>query len=557
MSVPTTPAASGAPTFAARLDALAQRQPDATALIDRGQPLSTAALRDTANRLAAALAQAGVGPGSRVALWLPNCAQWVVAFLACARLGALVLAVNTRFRSTEVADILGRGRAEWLVYWPGFKGIDFASILDDVPDDALQTLRGVIALDGAPDDATDGAPGGAPAQVRGRPVLPWRQLLAGAPPAASAASAVPAAPADAAALCFTTSGTTSLPKFVLHDQGTLLRHGDAIAQAYGYGNDACVLAAAPFCGAFGFAMLAGALAAGVPLVCEPVYDTGRTAQAIRRHRITHAFANNEALAQLFQAGQPGDFASLRLCGFASFAPALGNLLQLAETHGVPLTGLYGSSELIALVAAQPLDAAQGDVSVRHLAGGLLIYPQARVRACDPQTGAVLPHGQSGELHIQSPSLMRGYLDNPEATQAALTPDGYFKTGDLGYTLGPRQFVFQARLGDSLRLAGFLVNPAEIEHLVESLPGVRACQVVGAEHQGKTVPYAFVLLEGGAQPDPEGWRAACKRALASFKVPAGFQVLQAFPAVESANSVKIQKHRLRDMAIALLAESAAH
>jgi len=72
-----------------------------------------------------------------------------------------------------------------------------------------------------------------------------------------------------------------------------------------------------------------------------------------------------------------------------------------------------------------------------------------------------------------------------------------------------------------------------------------------------VPYAFVLLEGGAQPDPEGWRAACKRALASFKVPAGFQVLQAFPAVESANSVKIQKHRLRDMAIALLAESAAH
>src|SRR5690606_34199061 len=138
---------SGAPTFAARLDALAQRQPDATALIDRGQPLSTAALRDTANRLAAALAQAGVGPGSRVALWLPNCAQWVVAFLACARLGALVPAVNTRFRAPEVADILRRARAAWLLSWPRFKAIDFASPPDDVPDDALQTLRGVIALD--------------------------------------------------------------------------------------------------------------------------------------------------------------------------------------------------------------------------------------------------------------------------------------------------------------------------------------------------------------------------------------------------------------------------
>src|SRR5690606_28759142 len=318
MSASTIPAPAHG--FAARLAGLARRSPDAVALYDRDRPLRFAALSAAVDGMAAGLAQAGVRPGSRVALWLPNCAQWVVAFLACARLGALVLAVNTRFRSTEVADILGRGRAEWLVYWPGFKGIDFASILDDVPDDALQTLRGVIALDGAPDDAPDDAPGGAPAQVRGRPVLPWRQLLAGAPPAASAASAVPAAPADAAALCFTTSGTTSLPKFVLHDQGTLLRHGDAIAQAYGYGNDACVLAAAPFCGAFGFAMLAGALAAGVPLVCEPVYDTGRTAQAIRRHRITHAFANNESLAQLFQAGQPGDFASLRLCGFARFAP---------------------------------------------------------------------------------------------------------------------------------------------------------------------------------------------------------------------------------------------
>jgi len=533
MSVATTPES----TFAARLESLAHRQPRAVALYDRGRPLATAELSAAVGRLAAGLAQAGVGPGSRVALWLPNCAEWVTAFLACAHLGALVLAVNTRFRAAEVADILGRGRAQWLVYWPGFKGIDFGAILDDVPDAALQALQGAVALDDS---------GGAPARLRGRPVLPWRQLIQGQAPA------VPAATVDAGVLCFTTSGTTSLPKFVLHDQRTLLRHGDAVAQAYGYDGDACVLAAAPFCGAFGFAMLVGALARGVPLVCEPVYDTARTAQAIREHRVTHAFANNEALAHLFQAGQPGDFASLKLCGFASFAPALGNLLQLADAHGVPLTGLYGSSELIALVAAQPLDAARGDISVRYLAGGLLIYPQARVRACDPQSGAVLEHGQSGELQIQSPSLMRGYLDNPAATAAALTPDGYFKTGDLGYTLGPRQFVFQARLGDSLRLAGFLVNPAEIEQLVESLPGVRACQVVGAAHQGKTVPYAFVLLRDGARPDPSAWQAACRRALAGFKVPAGFHVLPAFPMVESANSAKIQKNKLRDMAAALLA-----
>ncbi|WZB60267.1 AMP-binding protein [Achromobacter xylosoxidans] len=72
-------------------------------------------------------------PGQRVAIWLPNCAAWVESFLACARLGALALAVNTRFRALEVADILGRGKADWLIFWPGFKGIDFQGVLDDVP----------------------------------------------------------------------------------------------------------------------------------------------------------------------------------------------------------------------------------------------------------------------------------------------------------------------------------------------------------------------------------------------------------------------------------------
>ncbi|WP_165596447.1 AMP-binding enzyme, partial [Achromobacter xylosoxidans] len=249
------------------------------------------------------------------------------------------------------------------------------------------------------------------------------------------------------------------------------------------------------------------------------------------------------------------FASARLFGFASFTPALDHMLDLARAAGVPLTGLYGSSELIALVAGQPRDPAEGDLAARHQPGGTLIYPEARVRARDPASGAILPHGESGELEILSPSLMRGYLDNPEATARACTDDGYFRTGDLGYTLNPRQFVFQTRMGDSLRLSGFLVNPVEIEQMVETLPGVRACQVVGATRDGKTVPYAFVLLRDGASADAAGWTAACKQAMAGFKVPAGFTVLDAFPSVESANSVKIQKHRLREMADALLAAPA--
>lgn len=527
-------------TFGGHLDALAARRPEATLLIDQDQHISAAQLRSQSRALAAGLARIGVRPGHRVAVWLPNCTAWVESFLACAHLGALVLAVNTRFRALEVADILGRGQADWLLFWPGFKGIDFQGILDGVAPEHLTRLQGVVALTEADEPSV--------ASIQGKPAYRYADLLAEASP-------TPAAHGNAGVLCFTTSGTTSKPKFVLHDQQTLLRHGTAVARAYGYDDSSCVLASAPFCGAFGFATLVGGLAQGVPVVCAPVFNAAQSADAIARYAVTHTYANNEALVGMMQAAPPGAFTSARLFGFASFTPALDNMLDLAREADVPLTGLYGSSELIALVAGQPRDPAEGDVSAQHQPGGTLIYPEARVRARDPATGQVLPHGQSGEIEILSPSLMQGYLDNPDATRGATTEDGYFKTGDLGYTLTPRQFVFQTRMGDSLRLSGFLVNPVEIEQMIETLPGVRACQVVGATRHGKTVPYAFVLLQPGATADATGWTAACKAAMAGFKVPAGFTALDAFPSVESANSVKIQKHRLRDMAEAMLSDSA--
>ncbi|WP_438857429.1 AMP-binding protein [Achromobacter spanius] len=535
-------------TFAEHLDALTARRPEATLLIDQDQPISAAQLRNQSRALASGLARIGVRPGHRVAVWLPNCAAWVESFLACAHLGALVLAVNTRFRALEVADILGRGQADWLVFWPGFKGIDFAGILAAVPASELTRLQGVIAVaEPDPNDVTASDATAPPAAfIPGKPTHRYADLMA-------SQEAPPAAQGNAGVLCFTTSGTTSKPKFVLHDQQTLLRHGGTVAQAFGYDDHSCVLASAPFCGAFGFATLAGGLVQGVPVVCAPVFNAAESADAIARYNVTHTYANNEALVGMMQSAPASAFASARLFGFASFTPALDNMLDLAREAGVPLTGLYGSSELIALVAGQPRDPAEGDVSARHQPGGTLIYPEARVRARDPETGQVLRHGQSGEIEILSPSLMQGYLDNPEATRNAVTDDGYFKTGDLGYTLTERQFVFQTRMGDSLRLSGFLVNPVEIEQVVETLPGVRACQVVGATRDGKIVPYAFVLLHDGAQADPAGWTAACKAAMAGFKAPVGFTVLDAFPSVESANSVKIQKHRLRDMAEAMLSD----
>ena len=131
------------------------------AIIDRDTPITAAALEDESRRVAQGLHDLGVREGDRVALWLPNVPAWLAAFFACARLGAIVVAVNTRFRSSEVADIVGRSGATVLVYWPGYRGIDFEGILNDAganTQDSPEALKGLSAIVAYDEDAAPSAP---------------------------------------------------------------------------------------------------------------------------------------------------------------------------------------------------------------------------------------------------------------------------------------------------------------------------------------------------------------------------------------------------------------
>jgi len=169
-----------------------------------------------------------------------------------------------------------------------------------------------------------------------------------------------------------------------------------------------------------------------------------------------------------------------------------------------------------------------------------------------ETGDALPHGQLGRIEIKAPSIMSEYLENPADTAKAIAHDGYFRTGDLGLTLNEREFVFQGRDGDYLRLGGFLVNPMEIESFIEQLEGVRACQVVGAEFQGRLVPVAFVIPNGSHDISEADIVEKCMGSMARFKVPQRVATVDAFPVTQSANSNKIQRSRLQQMAVELLA-----
>jgi fatty-acyl-CoA synthase len=528
-------------TLAALADWLAAGKPDAPALIDRDRPVSYAVLADESARLAAGLASLGTRAGDRVALWLPNLPAWLATFFACGRLGAIAVSVNTRFRSHELADILQRAGCKAIVFWPGFRSIDFAGILAGCDRSALGALAHVIAYDEA---------GGAlPDRIHDRPVVGYRALAAAAPMTADEGRP------ESGCVIFTTSGTTKAPKFVLHDQRTVVRHADDVARGFGYdAPDAVVLVTAPLCGVFGFTNAMGALAAARPLVMFPTFDAEESAQAVLRHRVTHTHASDEMIGRMLEAvpGTPA-FPSARFFGYAAFAPAYADLPRRAEARGLAVVGLYGMSECHALMARQSESA---PLPGRALGGGKPVAPETRVRARDPETGTIQPHGVAGELEIKAPSCMVGYYNDEAATRAAFTDDGFLRTGDLGYSTEEGGFVFLARLGDALRLSGFLVSPAEIEDVLQTHPSVAGAQVVGVETPGGgTKAFAFVILAPGAAFDEREVMAHCAGRIAKFKVPVHVQPIGAFPVTPGANATKIQKAKLRELAQAALAAGA--
>lgn len=521
-------------TLPALLAAHASR--DAPALIERGRPVSFRALESESRRVANGLVRLGIKPGQRVALWLPNVPAWLATFFACARVGAIAVSVNTRFRSHEVADIVGRSGAQSLVFWPGFRGIDFAAILAACDPRALERLSSIIAYAEAGEST--------PSTVLGRRALAY-SALADSVPMEQDCSAP-----GAGCVIFTTSGTTRAPKFVLHDQRTVISHAFQVARGFGIGPDAVMLLAPPLCGVYGFCSAMAALTAGRPLVMRPAWDPADAARDIVAHGVTHANGTDEAFAQLLaQSDAPVPFPRVRFFGYAAFTPALGDIVERAESRGLKLVGLYGTSEIQALFARQDENAA---VSERRLAGGRPVCPQARVRARDPESGRILPHGEAGELEFLAPSSrMVGYHDDPEATLNALTEDEYYRSGDLGYTQADGRFVFLTRMGDSLRLGGFLVSPAEIESVIQELPWVSACQAVGVPIADGMAVAAFVILRPGSTLDEAAVLRHVGSKLARYKVPRRVFAIEAFPVTPGANATKIQKGKLREIALGLL------
>ena len=519
------------------------RHPSAVMLVQDGHAVSYEQFNHQVHQTAAWLLQHGIQPRDHVAVWLVNRTEWLVLLFALAKIGATLVAVNTKYRAHELQYILTNSQATTLILQLNFKKIDFASVVKDVDAQALSHLQRVIMLDA--DDST-------PTHLLERPVITFNPHSLVDDCFAKDATDQSLL-ADQNIAFFTTSGTTKGPKLVMHTQRTLSEHAQHVASGYHFGEpDDKLLAALPLCGVFGLNSVLGAIAAGMPVVLMDFFDGNAAASLIKEQQITHMFGSDEMLRRLIENAESMPFPSLKTFGFASFSPRFIELATALIPRGIPMRGLYGSSEVMALFSLQQPDI---PIEERALGGG---YPAAdalaRVRARDPDSGAVCAPGVSGELEIHSPTLFKGYFNNPLATKEAFTEDGFFKTGDLGYVRTDGSFVYQSRMGDTMRLGGFLVDPTEIEQVLAEQPEIKSAQVVGIEIKGQLRPVAFVIA---ADPhsghtnsetcDPKVILNRLTKQLAAFKVPTHLWFIDAFPATASANGDKFQRVKLREMA----------
>lgn len=523
---------------------------DAVAVID-GTGASTdttyGALLARAHGLAAELRGRGVREGSCVGVYLPNWIDSIVWQIAASALGAHVIGINTRYGDAEVEHVLSRARPTVVVVAHDFLGLPLHRRLVS----AVEATRRADPYAAAPGIAVITAPG-SPA--------PDAEAVAGYDcgsgawaPRGEELDALPAdLPAstttDALAVAFTTSGSTGKPKLAAHTSEHVTRHLRGCAASAGLDEDSVSLINLPLSGVLAYVPAYAALAAGGAVVLEPSFSGAESLALMESHAVTHLTCADDIAGKIKDAWaeNPVALPAFRMLLFADFYGFSRSIAAWVEDElGAYAVGIFGSSEVFALCTFWR---ASDERPTRWLPGGHQPDEGIEIRIVDQFDRSPVAPGEPGEIEVRGYPVVDAYLGDDGTEYARnVSPDGWFMTGDQGRTPDPGTLIYMARLSDSLRLKGFLVEPMEIETVLAELPDVAVAKIVGVAADGETKAVAFVSPKEGHTIDPDAVIRHCADRLAKFKVPAMVHVLDEMPMTVGTNGNKIRAAELRTIA----------
>ncbi|MEM7404431.1 MAG: AMP-binding protein [Pseudomonadota bacterium] len=534
-------------TLGSLLDTAAERFGAREGLTFNGERWTFTEMRQASDQLAKGLMARGVQPGDRVAIWMTNRPEWIFALFGCAKAGACVVPLNTRYRTDDIGYTVRQSRSSVLLGMDRSGPVDYAGILRsampelDKPEAAgfsgFPDLRDVILLG---NEVPDGA-------------LPWAALLEAGDAVSDAELAARAdavEPDELMLICYT-SGTTASPKGVMHTH-VPIRNTHERAQLLGMTFKDVHLNYLPLFHIYGFSEITMvAVMTGARQVLMDVFDAGQALDlaVAEGANVLHGFEAHYLDLLMAQKEAPREL-DIRLgtlpSGVESTVPIAA---EVQRVFGPTMSG-FGMTECWAFVTVS--NPSHSEEQRVHTSG----YPMNdyEFRIVDPASGADLPVGEKGEIWIRGYAVTRGYWDKPDATAEALDADGWLHSGDLGLIRDDGNLVFLGRYKDMLKVGGENVSPAEVEAFIRDMEEVIDVAVVAYPDQRMgEVPVAFAVLHDGAKLDVETVRARCHGRIASFKIPRHFLALPEFPMTPSG---KIRKVELRQMALARLGHEGA-
>lgn len=480
-------------------------RPEAPAVSFGGTTHSWSRFARRIRQCAGALRAAGLGPGDRVAVLDLNHPSCLELTLACAQIGTANAVVNFRLAPPEIVYVINDSQAKILFVGPEFTGA-VAQLRDELP-----TVAQVIHVGGGAEAGADEYEAWLDAQEPDTDVHP-------------------SAPGD----CFVqlyTSGTTGFPKGAMLTHSGMLAHATNVMADFAVDGDSRVQVAMPLfhVGGTSYALLA--VAAGAHILMMRLPDPGAALEMLERERITHTFYVPALMAAMLQV--PGvaerDYSSVRALSYGASPMPLPVLRGSLSLFPGVMHQVYGMTEQCGVVSSLgPEDHSDPAVEHRLISAGTPIHG-VEIEVRDPATGEAVPTGEPGEIWVRSGQVMGGYWGKADATAAALTDDGWLRSGDGGHIDADGYVYVTDRIKDMIISGGENIYPAEIERVLAEHPSVGDVAVIGVpDERWGEVAKAVVVAAPGATVDEAALLAFCREQLASFKCPKSVDVLDELP-----------------------------
>ncbi|MBO8162941.1 MAG: AMP-binding protein [Brevibacillus sp.] len=529
------------------LDETAERIPDQEAVVyqELGLRYTFAQFRNLCNQVAKGLMSLGIRAGEHIAIWATNVPEWVTAQFASAKMGGVLVTVNTSYRVHELEYLLRQSESSTLILIDSYRDANYLEMIREIcPElDACQPgqlqskrlpkLRNVIFIGSEPQ------PG----------MFLWSDLLERAASVSDEELANrqrSLQPDDVINMQYT-SGTTGFPKGVMLSHVNIVNNAIKVAEAMGLhqGDRLCI--PVPFFHCFGCVMgTLACVATGATMVPLITFDPEKVLTVVEEERCTALYGvPTMFIAELNHPSFPRrDLSSLRTGIMAGSPCPIEVMKRVVEQMGIrDITIAYGQTEASPVITqTRPEDSIERRVSTVGRA-----HDGVEVKIVDPVTGEEVGPGVQGELCTRGYLVMKGYYNMPEATQSAIDSDGWLHTGDLATVDEEGYYRITGRLKDMIIRGGENIYPREIEEFLYTHPKILDVQVVGVPDPkyGEQV-LACIKVRDGETLTEEEVKQYCEGKIARFKIPHYVQFVSEYPMTASG---KIQKFKLREQAIA--------